>query len=72
MPDIEITTDRYEREHGQKPVGRRFWCFVLVSASVTHKDHFLEVKQPMTYQAALEEAKRVAALRKSERIIVEP
>lgn len=35
MPDIEINTTRYEREHGHKPVGRRFWCFVLVSHSIT-------------------------------------
>lgn len=73
MTDIEINTTRYEREHGQKPVGRRFWCFVLVSHSVTAKDHFLNLDDKQrTYPDALEEAKRVAGLRKSERIIVEP
>jgi hypothetical protein len=43
--DIEIYTDRYEREHGHKPQGRRFWRFTLVSSSITAKDHFLDLPQ---------------------------
>jgi hypothetical protein len=73
MSDIEVNTTRYEREHGQKPVGRKFWCFVLVSDTITIKDHFLNLDDKQrTYPDALDEAKRVAALRKSVRIIVEP
>jgi hypothetical protein len=72
MSEIEVYTGRYEREHGQKPVGRGFWRFTLVSRSITAKDHSLVLQDAMTYQKALEEAQRVAALRKSERIIVEP
>jgi hypothetical protein len=73
MPDeVEVYTGRYEREHLRKPAGRRFWRFTLVSSSITAKDHSLVLQDAMTYQKALEEAQRVAALRKSERIIVEP
>jgi hypothetical protein len=72
MDDIEIHTARYEREHGHKPQGRRFWRFTLVSSSITAKDHSLVLQDAMTYQKALERAREVAQLRKSERIIVEP
>lgn len=72
MAEIEVYTGRYEREHGQKPVGRRFWRFTLVSSSVTAKDHFLDIGQSMPYQKALERALEVAKLRRSERVIVEP
>ncbi|MCS3690974.1 hypothetical protein [Bradyrhizobium elkanii] len=72
MPEIEVHTARYEREHNQKPAGRRFWYFTLVSSTVTAKDHYLPMTKQMTYEQALEEAKRVATLRRSERIIVEP
>jgi hypothetical protein len=72
MPDIEVYTGRYEREHGQKPVGRGFWRFTLVSSSITAKDHSLVLDEQMTYQKALERARQVAEMRKSERIIVEP
>jgi hypothetical protein len=48
MPDaIELYTARYEREHGHKPQGKRFWRFILVSESVTAKDHALVLDQPM-------------------------
>ena len=33
-PPVEVYTARYEREHGHKPQGRRYWRFVLVSSSV--------------------------------------
>lgn len=70
--EIEIYTERYEREHGHKPAGRRFWRFLLVSGTVTTKDHYLDIGQAMPYQKALERALEVARLRRSERIIVEP
>lgn len=55
MADIEVYTARYEREHGHKPVGRRFWCFTLVSPIATAKDHFLNMDdEQRTYQRALE------------------
>ena len=72
MAEIEVYTARYEREHNQKPVGRRFWCFTIVSSTITAKDHFLNIGEAMTYEKALERAMEVARKRKSERIIVEP
>jgi hypothetical protein len=70
--EIEIYTERYEREHGRKPAGRRFWRFTLVSSTITAKDHYLDPNQNMTYEAALARAKEVAQMRRSVRIIVEP
>ena len=70
--DIEVYTARYEREHGHKPQGRRFWRFTLVSSSITANDRFLDIGEQLTYPAALARAQEVARLRKSERIIVEP
>jgi len=67
--DIEVYTARYEREHGHKPQGRRFWRFTLVSSSI---NHFLDLSEQMTYPNALAKAQEVARLRKAERIIVEP
>ena len=70
--DIEVYTARYEREHGHKPQGRRFWRFTLVSSSPTAEDHFLDLGENLTYPNALAMAQEVARLRRSERIIVEP
>ena len=70
--DIEVYTTRYEREHGHKPQGRRYWRFVLVSSSIAAGDHFLDLGEQMTYPHALARAQEVARLRRSVRIIVEP
>jgi hypothetical protein len=73
MTEIEVYTGRYEREHGHKPVGRRYWSFTLVSSRSTIDDHHIDLQDAMTYQKALAEAQRVAAIRRFvERIIVEP
>lgn len=72
MSGIEVYTGRYEREHLRKPAGRRYWRFMLVSRSITAKDHLLVLDEALTYQKALEKAMQVAELRRSERIIVEP
>lgn len=72
MAEIEVYTARYEREHNQKPAGRRFWRFTLVSSTITAKDYYLDIGEATTYQKALKRAMEVARLRRSERIIVEP
>lgn len=69
---VEVDTSRYEREHGRKPTGRRFWRFTIVSPSVTTKDHHYDPQEALTYAKALEMAENVAKLRRSTRIIVEP
>lgn len=69
---MEVDTSRYEREHGRKPAGRRFWRFVLVSGSVTAKDHWLDAQKAETYDAALKKALEVAELRRAVRVEAEP
>jgi hypothetical protein len=70
MMEIEVYTARYEREHGHKPQGKRFWRFILVSQNVTARDHMLVLDQPMIYPMALEKAQEAAGQRKSIRILV--
>jgi hypothetical protein len=72
MTEITIDTSSYQRKTGQKPVGRAFWTFRIVSESVTIADKIVSSDQPATYVAALAKAKQVAALRRSTRIVVEP
>jgi hypothetical protein len=69
---IEIDTSRYESKAGKKPVGRAFWTFRIVSPTETIKDYFFHSDQPMVYDKALERAKEIAALRRSDRIVLEP
>ena len=57
--EIEVYTARYEREHGHKPQGKRFWRFILVSQNVM--DHTFVLDQPMIYPMALEKAQEAAA-----------
>ncbi len=68
---VQIDISKFEARHG-KPKGRRYWCFTIVSRSITAKDKFFQVGEPMTFQAACEKAKGLAELRRSERIVVEP
>lgn len=75
MSEIKIDTARFEREHGKPPTPRlkRYWCFTIVSPSITAKDHFLDLTaEQMTYEKALDRAMLVAKARRSERIIVDP
>lgn len=69
---MEVDTTRYEREHGRKPAGRRFWRFILVSDTITAKDHYLDASKAETYDAALKRAIDVAELRRATRVEVEP
>ncbi len=65
MTEISIDTDAYEREYG-KPVGRAFWMFRIVSPSITTTD------KPMTFQAACDRAREIAAARRSDQIVLLP
>lgn len=68
---MEIDTARYEREHGRKPAGRRYWRFLLISGTITAKDHFLDAQKAETYDVALKRAIEVAELRRAVRVEVE-
>jgi len=69
--DIPIDTTRFEARHG-KPKGTRFWAFTIVSPSVTAKDKYVVMPEAMTYQKACERVRGIAALRRSNRIVLEP
>jgi hypothetical protein len=68
---VKIDSSKFEARHG-KPKGKRYWCFTIMSRSVTAKDKFYQVGEPMTFQAACEKATALAELRRSELIVVEP
>ncbi|WP_028167567.1 hypothetical protein [Bradyrhizobium elkanii] len=67
---LTICTARYEREHGQKPQGRGYWRFLLISAAVTVADHFVNCNTETDYHQALKRATDVAALRRHVHSIV--
>lgn len=69
--DIPIDTSRYEAEHG-KPKGKRYWAFTIISPSITTKDKYYRVPEPMNYEKASEKVREVARLRRSELIVLEP
>jgi len=69
--DIRIDIKAYARKHG-KPVGRAFGTFRIVSPTVTIKDKIITTAKVVTYQAACEEARWIAALRGSELIVLVP
>jgi len=69
--DIRVDIEAYERKRG-KPVGCAFWTFRIVSPTVTIKDKIITTAKVVTYQAACEEARRIAALRGSELIVLVP
>jgi hypothetical protein len=71
MGMIKIDTSRYEARHG-KPKGKRFWAFTIVSPSITTKDKFVVMPEAMTFQKACERVRGIAAMRRSELIVLEP
>ena len=71
MTDIPIETDEYEQRFG-KPVGRGFWHFRIVSSSPAVRDHVFTTHKAVTFQEACREAREVAELRRSEKIILMP
>jgi len=72
MSEITIDTAAYELKTGRKPVGLAFWTFRICSDSDTIGVSFFQPATPMTYDAAVEEAKLIASLHQSTRIVVEP
>jgi hypothetical protein len=71
MRMIKIDTSRYEAHHG-KPKGKRFWAFTIVSPSITTKDKFVVMPEAMTFQQACERVRGIAAMRRSDLIVLEP
>ena len=69
---MKVRTDIYERVNGRKPRGRGYWCFLLVTDRVTERDHFVSSKVNQTYPSALKAATRIALMRRSHTIVVQP
>ncbi|UPT95420.1 hypothetical protein J4G48_0040405 [Bradyrhizobium barranii subsp. apii] len=66
---IPIDTRNYEKQHGQQPMGRRYWSFRIVtnSTAVTFR-----TATPVTYSAACDEVrKRADALGAASIIVTE-
>ena len=71
MTDTPIDTKDYEQRFG-KPVGRGFWRFRMVSADPAIRDHAFTTHKPVNFQEACREARELAKMRRSEKIILEP
>jgi hypothetical protein len=71
MTDIPIDTDDYEHRFG-KPVGRAFWSFRIVSADPAVRDHVFTTLKPVIFQEGCRQARELAKIRGSEKIILVP
>jgi hypothetical protein len=71
MTDIQIDIDDYQRRFG-KPVGRDFWRFRIISSSPAVRDHVFTTNKAVTFQEACREAREIAELRRSEKIVLVP
>ena len=71
MTDIPIETDDYEARFG-KPVGRAFWSFQIVSADSAIRDHVFTTPKSVIFQEACRQARELAKMRGSNKIILMP
>ena len=71
MIDILIDTEDSERRFG-KPVGRAFWSFLIVSADPAIRDHVFTTRKPVIFQEACREARELAKMRRSGKIVLVP
>ena len=71
MTDMPIDTTDYEHRFG-KPVGRAFWNFRIVSADPAVRDHVFTTHKPVIFPEACREARELATMRRSEKIILVP
>jgi len=69
MTDTPIDTDEYERRFG-RPAGRAFWSFQIVSADSAARDHVFITHRPVIFQEACRQARELAKMRGSEKIIL--
>ena len=71
MTDIPIDTTDYEHRFG-KPVGSAFWSFRIVSTDSAVRDHVFTTHKPVIFPEAYRQAREVATMRRSEKIILVP
>jgi hypothetical protein len=71
MTDIPIDTEDYEHRFS-KPLGRAFWSFRIVSADPAIRDHAFTTHKPVIFPEACRQARELATMRRSERIIPVP
>jgi hypothetical protein len=71
MTDIPIDTEDYERRFGE-PVGRAFWSFRIVSADPAIRNHVFTTRKPVIFQEACRQARELAKMRRSGKIVLVP
>ncbi|MGX9427959.1 hypothetical protein [Bradyrhizobium sp. LeoA1S1] len=69
--DIRIDIESYERRYG-RPTGKAYWTFKIISPTVTAKDKVITMDTAIPFKAACERVRRIAALRRSELIVLVP
>jgi hypothetical protein len=69
--ELPIDTDDYQHRFG-KPAGRAFWSFRIVSADPAIRDHIFTTRKPVIFKEACHEARELARMRRSEKIILVP
>ena len=69
--EAPIDTDEYEHRFG-KPAGRAFWSFRNVSADPAIRDHVFTTHKPVIFKEACHEARQLAKMRRSKKIILVP
>jgi hypothetical protein len=66
---MPIDTTDYESRFGRL-AGRTFWSFRIVSADPAIRDHVFTTRKPVIFQEACREARELAKMRQSEKIIL--
>ena len=69
--EAPIDTDEYEHRFG-KPAGRAFWSFRIVSADPAIRDHVFTTHKLVIFKEACHEARQLAKMRRSKKIILLP
>ena len=69
--EIEIDVEDYKRRFG-RPSGRGFWSFRIVSADPAIRNHVFTTHKPVIFQEACREARELAQMRRSKKIILVP
>ncbi len=65
-----IPIDTEDEHRFGKPSDRAFWSFRIVSADPAIRDHVFTTHKPANFQEACREARELAKMRRSEKIVL--